>query len=122
MTTDDQQAMWDALIALGFDHDGDPTPAPLLAGMGETGFREMFLGQVREARKDHDDAVDEVCMDPSAHKSIPGKGAKAYADLIRGGVNRQIRDFHTEQTPPGPTESLAHVGLDDTDRRGSSDE
>lgn len=57
VVTADQQAMWDALAILGFDTDGDPTPAASIAGDGED-FRAMFLRQVRQARHDYDDAVD----------------------------------------------------------------
>lgn len=62
-----QQAMWDALLILGIDGDGDATPAALISGMGEDGFRAMFLRDVQQAREDHDAATDEVCMDPGAH-------------------------------------------------------
>lgn len=45
------QAMWDALGILGFDQDGDKTPAALIAGMGTEGFVGAFLRDVREARE-----------------------------------------------------------------------
>lgn len=41
-----EQAMWDARKIMGFDNDGDPTPAAAIAGMGHDGFRAMFLKDV----------------------------------------------------------------------------
>jgi hypothetical protein len=59
--TPDQQAMHDALGILGFDLDGDRTPAAVIAGMGSAGFRSYFLISIKEARRDHDAAIDEAC-------------------------------------------------------------
>jgi hypothetical protein len=58
----DQQAMWDAMTALGQDTDGDATPAATIAGMGGEGYRRMFLDFVTDVRREHDQALDEVCM------------------------------------------------------------
>lgn len=56
----DQQAMWEALGILGFDLDGDETPAAAIAGMSDGGFRAYFLFCAREQRRDYDDALDEI--------------------------------------------------------------
>lgn len=53
------QAMWDALGILGFDLDGDPTPAAVLIS-GEQSFREHFLRCMHEMRADHEAALDEI--------------------------------------------------------------
>lgn len=56
-----RQAMWDALEILGFDLDGQPTPAATIAGMGADGFVAYFIREMHEARRDHDAAIEEVC-------------------------------------------------------------
>jgi hypothetical protein len=56
----DQQAMHDALGILGFDLDGDETPAAAIAGMGAAGFRDYFLSCAREQRRDYYAALDEI--------------------------------------------------------------
>lgn len=60
LVSPDAQAMWEALGILGFDLDGDPTPAAVIGGMGPEGFRGYFLRSVREMRKDYEDALDEI--------------------------------------------------------------
>jgi hypothetical protein len=64
--------MWDAIGILGFDLDGQPTPAATLIS-GEQSFREYFIRCIREAREDYDAAVDQVCEDPLVH---PGGWAR----------------------------------------------
>ena len=44
------QAMYDALVALGFDSDGDDTPAAWIAGSGVDGFIQSFIDEVTEFR------------------------------------------------------------------------
>jgi hypothetical protein len=60
----DQQAMWEALGILGFDLDGDKTPAASIAGMGDGGFRNYFLFCAREQRRDYDEALDAIPLRP----------------------------------------------------------
>lgn len=55
----DQQAMWDALGILGFDLDGQPTPAATLVSGGQA-FREHFIRRIHEARADYDAALEEI--------------------------------------------------------------
>lgn len=50
------QAMWEGLDVLGYDLDGDLTPAAALAG-GVDGFIESFLGDMHQMRKDYDEAL-----------------------------------------------------------------
>lgn len=50
------QAMWDARAILGFDNDGDKTPAAAIAGAGSIErFIEWFLRDMREERADADE-------------------------------------------------------------------
>jgi hypothetical protein len=54
------QAMWDARGILGFDNDGDPTPAASVNGWnGYKEFADQHVREATEARKDHDDALGE---------------------------------------------------------------
>lgn len=69
--TADQQAMWDALGILGFDLDGDKTPAAQLAGMGDNAFRAYFLDCAREQRRDYDDAIAETADILTAERGNP---------------------------------------------------
>lgn len=41
------QALWDIRRLLGFDNDGDPTPAAAIAGMGLEGFVNSVLDDVK---------------------------------------------------------------------------
>ena len=50
-------AMHEALVILGFTHDGDDNPAELIASMGERAFVDVFLDEVRIAQADYTEAV-----------------------------------------------------------------
>lgn len=54
------QAMWEARAILGFDNDGDKTPAATIAGMGWEGYRVAFLDDVRRQAKDYQEALEEI--------------------------------------------------------------
>lgn len=63
--------MWHAYAILGFDTDGDPTPRAWIAGSGGIKpWSQSWLAAVREARKDHDDCIDEVALDQSAATTL----------------------------------------------------
>lgn len=59
------QAIWDARIELGFDHDGDKHPRHAIAGMGYEWFARAHVEEAREVRRDYDAALDEI-PDPTA--------------------------------------------------------
>ena len=59
-----QQAMWDIYGILGFDQDGDKTPAATLAGARLVGERspddaliDLLIRSAKEFRKDYDEAI-----------------------------------------------------------------
>ena len=54
-------AMHDATRILGFDKDGDITPAAEIAGGGIERYVAGFIRDVSEARQDYNDALDEAC-------------------------------------------------------------
>lgn len=56
------QAMHEARAILGFDNDGDQTPDAVIAGMGIDGFARSFLDDVRQAREDHDEALNHITI------------------------------------------------------------
>jgi hypothetical protein len=45
------QALWDVYGALGFDTDGEPTPAALIAGMGVADFCRLVVSAAEEFRR-----------------------------------------------------------------------
>jgi hypothetical protein len=51
------QAMWDARAALGFDNDGDSTPAAAIAGGGFETFARNHVEDAKEQRRDYDEAL-----------------------------------------------------------------
>lgn len=53
------QAMWDARGVLGFDNDGDLTPAASVSGGRYAEFARQHVAEAREARKDYGDALGE---------------------------------------------------------------
>lgn len=48
------QALYDAWLVLGFDGDGDTTPAAWIAGSGFPNFAHEVLHDITEHRKDDD--------------------------------------------------------------------
>ncbi len=52
------QAMWDARAILGFDNDGDPTPAASITD-GVQPFIDMFLADMQSERADYENLLDE---------------------------------------------------------------
>lgn len=71
-----RQAIWDARALMGFDNDGDPTPAavtyPHLA--------DMLLRDAAEFRKDYDEACSEAA-EAEGLRADAGKWRK-YGDLF----------------------------------------
>lgn len=55
-----RQALWDVYEILGFDTDGDKTPAAQMR------LRKIVIDAAREFRKDYDEALDEI-RDPVCH-------------------------------------------------------
>ena len=53
-----RQALWDIYAILGFDTDGDPTPA----AVGH--LADVVVGAAREFRSDYDDLLDELTEHP----------------------------------------------------------
>ena len=53
------QAMWDARGQLGFDNDGDETPAAAIAGGGYRSFATQHVEEARSWRQDYDEALEE---------------------------------------------------------------
>lgn len=51
------QAIWDALGILGFDLDGDPTPAASIIGSGQA-FRVRFLNHIQDIRAQLDECAE----------------------------------------------------------------
>ena len=46
------QALWEVRRVLGFDNDGDPTPAASIAAQGYAGFAHMIISDAAEYRRD----------------------------------------------------------------------
>lgn len=64
------QAMWDARGILGFDNDGDPTPAASVSGGRYAEFADQHVREASEARKDHDDALVELNIAPVTYEQV----------------------------------------------------
>ena len=53
-------ALWQCAVWSGMDTDGETGPAAFLAGMGEAGFATMVVEEVRDLRKNYDEALRET--------------------------------------------------------------
>jgi hypothetical protein len=53
-----RKGLWDVWVALGHDTDGDTSPMPLIAGMGEEGFVRMVLQDATKWRQESEDDYD----------------------------------------------------------------
>ena len=51
------QAMWDARAALGYDNDGDKTPAATIAGMGYERFASQHVTEATQQASDYEDSL-----------------------------------------------------------------
>lgn len=77
------QCMWDAYAVLGFDTDGDETPAAWIAGArSHAGFARQWLAEVKQARLAHDEMTDE-CVSAEARVAELKAGIKRLADAAK---------------------------------------
>lgn len=75
------QTLWDGYRILGFDTDGDETPAAFIAGSGLNGFCDAMRRAFQQARDDHDESINEAEEHYLEAKRLRGLCERAGVDV-----------------------------------------
>jgi hypothetical protein len=105
------QGLWDAFAALGYDTDGDPTPAAAIGGMGSTGFVESILRDVREYRLGSEKDYEEVVAERDALRAQLDSMTTDWAVRVAP-VGGYTEVYSKRETGGSYDERLAHADAD----------
>jgi hypothetical protein len=107
------QALWDVYAALGFDTDGDKTPAARISGMGVAGFARSVVNAAaehrREAESDYEADV--------AQAERRGQGCPTPCDLDCAAICHEVHEvsFKRDHSP----EDCRATQIAEAERRGA---
>lgn len=105
-----KQAIWDARAIMGFDNDGDPTPAALT----HPPIADLCIRDATEFRKDYDEAcadVDAQWADATRWRFVRNQllWAKGYGDTVKWAMDLKMSEPDISEKELGPDTVAKHL-------------